>query len=167
MNISCQDCGAIQYEGALFCSECGSYLLPQKSKATSILPFTDFSVSPPPPRLTTEQLQTGTLSKTLIFMFPGYRQRLELSITNQVRVGRTDPEHIPELDLGPFGGADKGVSRLHATFKLIQNGLVLIDLHSTNGTTLNANRLQAGKPYAVTNGDEIRFGDLLVHIFFE
>ncbi|RMG97323.1 MAG: FHA domain-containing protein, partial [Chloroflexi bacterium] len=69
--------------------------------------------------------------------------------------------------LGPDNGGDKGVSRLHATIQYSNHGIVLIDLGSTNGTMLNNYRLAAEQPYLLNNGDEIRCGDLLMHIFFE
>jgi pSer/pThr/pTyr-binding forkhead associated (FHA) protein len=42
---------------------------------------------------------------------------------------------------------------------------MLIDLESTNGTLLNNYRLSPHEPYPLHSGDEIRFGDLLVHLF--
>jgi pSer/pThr/pTyr-binding forkhead associated (FHA) protein len=74
---------------------------------------------------------------------------------------------LPELDLTKDRGSDFGVSRLHASIQASNRGVVLIDLGSTNGTLLNNYRLPPDLPYPLHNGDEIRFGRLLVHVFFE
>jgi pSer/pThr/pTyr-binding forkhead associated (FHA) protein len=56
---------------------------------------------------------------------------------------------------------------MHAAFQLSKQGVVLIDLGSTNGTSLNNARLPARQPFVVQSGDEVRFGDLLIHVFFD
>ena len=84
---------------------------------------------------------------------------------DELRIGRASSEFVPEVDLTDDDGAEKGVSRLHAKIQSVQEGVVLIDLDSTNGTLLNNYRLPPNEPYPVHSGDEIRFGDLLVHLF--
>ena len=59
------------------------------------------------------------------------------------------------------------VSGLHAEFDTRGTQLLVRDLGSTNGTLLNNYRLPPDLPYPLHNGDEIRFGRLLVHVFFE
>ena len=83
-----------------------------------------------------------------------------------IQVGRADPDdaHAPELDLTPYGGQERGVSRRHATIQWIEGSYVLIDQHSSNGTWLNEVRLVAGYAYQIPPGASIRFGGLLVHL---
>ncbi len=52
--------------------------------------------------------------------------------------------------------ADPRVSRSHAVIAVRPEGLVLRDLHSTNGTTINGHRVEEG---LLDEGDVIGFGD--------
>jgi hypothetical protein len=166
--IQCNECGASQYEGALFCSECGRFLIDTSGK-TTVLPFSDFFHHSPPPPLVEHNLEPTSDPKHIMFIIPASRRRRLLDLVDQIRVGRADPDSgvRPELDLSDDGGIDKGVSRLHAAIQSTAQGVVLIDLGSTNGTLLNNYRLPAERPYPLRSGDEIRFGDLLLHVFFD
>jgi hypothetical protein len=167
--ISCPDCGSSQYPGALFCSECGKKLLGSVFKApTDVVPFTEFEKLPPAITVDIETLVPASGSKQILFVIPSSRRRLELELQNKIRIGRDDPEAnvTPELDLTDDEGIENGISRLHAAIQLVEQGVILVDLGSTNGTSLNKIRLPAQKAFLLTSGDEIRFGDLLVHVFF-
>lgn len=143
-------------------------MLEQQVKGkTAVLPFSEFVTHAPPPPLTQEELEIALQPRSITCVIPSSRRRLQLNLRDEIRIGRSDPEMTPELDLGLDDGAEKGVSRLHAAIKSVKRGIVLIDLGSTNGTMLNTYRLPPNRPYPLKNGDEIRFGDLLVHIFFD
>ena len=51
------------------------------------------------------------------------------------------------------------VSRHHARFVLDGDVLLLEDLDSTNGTTVNGAKLQVGEPVAICDGDIVEFAD--------
>lgn len=166
--IRCVDCGSEEYEGALFCSQCGAFMLARQQKGqTVILPFSEFVFHAPPPPLSEKELAEATEPRLITLVIPHSRRRVQVELRHEIRIGRADNELQPELDLTPDDGADKGVSRLHASIKSVQKGIVLIDLDSTNGTMLNTYRLPPQRPYPLKTGDEIRFGDLLVHVFFD
>lgn len=137
-------------------------------QTSTVLPFSQFAAHPPPPPLTEVDLEPGSEVRRVTFVIPGSRRRFTLELDKEIRVGRAAPkiDRVPELDLSRDNGLEKGVSRLHATIRASNQGIVLIDLESTNGTFLNTYRLSAGQPYPLYSGDEIRFGDLLVHLFF-
>ena len=61
---------------------------------------------------------------------------------------------------------DPTVSGEHAAILHLQHTYVE-DLNSTNGTILNGYRLPPDQAYPLNTGDEVRFGDLLVHLFFD
>ncbi|MBC8159850.1 MAG: FHA domain-containing protein [Roseiflexaceae bacterium] len=87
---------------------------------------------------------------------------LNLPATAQALLGRADPvsNFAPEIDLNSHGAIEFGVGRRHARL-LIQQGQVLVeDLNSTNGTTLNGQRLTPGQPQPVRNGDLVVLGSL-------
>lgn len=82
------------------------------------------------------------------------------------RVGKKNGDDSVDLDLGPFGGKDKGVSRIHAALDTLDDQLVLIDLGSTNGTFINERRIPRDEPRPIRNGDSARFGQVVVNIYF-
>ena len=168
--ISCFECGADQYPGTLFCSECGELLAGSAaSQRTDVLPFAEMGSQPLLIPVDIHKLEPPQAPKQVKFLIPSSRRRVELKLQNQIRIGRADPDAniVPELDFTQDQGIENGISRLHATIQLTKQGLILTDLDSTNGTVLNKARLSAHQPFLLKNGDEIRFGDLLVHIFFD
>jgi pSer/pThr/pTyr-binding forkhead associated (FHA) protein len=48
-----------------------------------------------------------------------------------------------------------------------EDTLTLVDLGSTNGTHLNGQRLIPNQPRVLRDGDEVRLGKLVFHIFFK
>ncbi|WP_420640730.1 FHA domain-containing protein [Candidatus Leptofilum sp.] len=163
--IKCTECGSSQEEGALFCNECGGFLLVETGKITAVLPFSEFANRPPPPPLAKDALAPAAVASRITLVVPSSRRRFRLDVKDAIQIGRASSEIVPEVDLSDDDGAEKGVSRLHAKIQAVQEGLVLIDLNSTNGTLLNNYRLPPHEPYPLQSGDEIRFGDLLVHLF--
>jgi two-component system cell cycle response regulator len=79
---------------------------------------------------------------------PGTMLRLG---TDEATLGRSAENTLPLHDMT--------VSRRHATVRMDARGLVtLIDNGSTNGTFVNGNRLEVGRPVTVEEGDRIQFG---------
>jgi pSer/pThr/pTyr-binding forkhead associated (FHA) protein len=75
---------------------------------------------------------------------------------------------MPDVDLTPFAGYRMGVSRKHALIRQDEvDRLDLWDLGSSNGTFLNGTRLNANRPYKIRDGDEIRFGQMVMHVYFQ
>jgi pSer/pThr/pTyr-binding forkhead associated (FHA) protein len=72
------------------------------------------------------------------------------------------------LDLAPYEGWRRGVSRVHARLHHDKRGAALriTDLNSTNGTYLNERPLSADTPTQLRDGDMIRLGDLTLRIYF-
>ncbi|MBN2472053.1 MAG: FHA domain-containing protein, partial [Anaerolineae bacterium] len=83
-----------------------------------------------------------------------------LEAEQRLLLGRADGNIKPDLDLTPFNGMDRGVSRRHAV--LVANGdrLEIVDLSSTNGTFINGQRLAPFKPYRLRQGDELHLGEI-------
>lgn len=168
--IKCKECTAVNPEGTLFCAECGAFMVELDPNSTAVLPFSDFiHRAPPTPIDGAATAQPATHVTQLTIVIPSSRQRLAIEAKGEIRVGRSDPDTglFPELDTTQFDGASKGVSRLHAKISIDEHGISLIDLNSTNGTLLNMFRLPPQEPYPIHDGDEIRFGDLLIHVFFD
>ncbi len=74
----------------------------------------------------------------------------------EVILGRTHRNTVADVDLGPHGAADTGVSRHHARLLQQDGQWHLDDLGSLNGTFVNDARLRQGQPVPLKNGDLIR-----------
>jgi len=98
----------------------------------------------------------------------GDEQTFVLSVADVCRVGRGDiaTETYPDVDLGPHGAYRLGVSRYHAEIRRSGNSLLLVDLSSRNGTSINGRPLPPDQPFRLHDGDTIHFGDLPVTIRF-
>jgi hypothetical protein len=88
---------------------------------------------------------------TVVFVIGSSCVYLMLRKGHELIVGRhhlTNTQQ-PELDLSTFGAAEAGTSRLHAALSHQKNGWWLIDMHSSNGTWVNDQRLAPFAPYAL------------------
>lgn len=162
--IVCRECQHEEYDGALFCSECGASML-ELGGDVAVL---EAPRAPKPPDLLGQRVGTAKLPDEIVLMIPLTGRQLRFPIFGrEIRIGRGGKEQAdpPEFDTTPENGAEHGVSRNHAVIKSTENGVVIIDLNSTNGTLLNNFRLPPELPYPVKNGDELQFGSLLVHVF--
>lgn len=168
--IRCAECGKLEPSGALYCSECGALLLPDHAVGLAApLPFTDALDSPSTPTLLGQELNPVSEVSHITVVIPASGRRIRLELNDEIHVGRNDPgnNHFPELDLTDDQGAALGVSRVHALIRSSSEGIVLIDEESANGTFLNGYHLPPQLPYPLHSGDEVRFGQLLVHLFLE
>lgn len=166
---TCRECGMHHEEGALFCSECGSTLLVARNLTVDFMTASNDITQTLPPNLISQVKENVVPSNQLLFVIPSSGRRITLEMDREIRVGRADPRRSvqPALDLNPDKGGELGVSRVHASVQSTNRGLVLVDLGSKNGTLLNNHRLPPDLPYPLHDGDEIRFGRLLVHVFFD
>jgi len=85
-----------------------------------------------------------------------------LTVSERAILGRPDEVDgfTPDIDVTPFNGRDKGVSRRHAEFILSDGQLYVRDLGSTNGTRLNGRLLQPQRTYRLSEGDLLQLGNL-------
>jgi serine/threonine-protein kinase len=93
---------------------------------------------------------------------------LRLPLQGEVVIGRGDPQiaQRPDVDLGPHGGGQAGVSRRHARLLYSSAGWMLEDLHSTNGTFLNSMPVLPGQPVSIQTGDIMRCSQVTL-IFYQ
>jgi hypothetical protein len=165
---NCPYCGFENREGTLFCEECGQNLFGESSGAASA----------------TKQLQNvpdelgmkatwGTArfnrDASIIVHIRDAAEPIVLQPRQETVMGRLDPNSTkkPDLDLSPYGALEKGISRLHAAVRRGEDTLTLVDLGSINGTYLNGQRLTPNQPRVLRDGDEIRLGKMVLHVYFK
>ena len=104
----------------------------------------------------------------LVFQLVESDARLTITPGKETVFGRFDPEgnDPSQVDLSPYGGRKKGVSRLHAAIYRSKHTLSLSDLGSSNGTFLNGERLRPQQTRVLRDGDEVRFGELAAKVYF-
>ncbi|MCU0515044.1 MAG: response regulator [Anaerolineae bacterium] len=102
------------------------------------------------------------------FRVVGTTDILKAHIEDEVLIGRNDPARgvKPEIDLDPFNGQDKGVSRRHALLYARDNRVLLRDEGSANGTFINGQALIARQDYRLHDGDRVRLGQLELQTHF-
>ena len=86
---------------------------------------------------------------------------------NEINIGRQDSAGriTPEMDLNEHDGSQRGVSRVHAQIKFREGKYLIQDLHSTNGTWLDGNKLVPYQRYELTDGSMLQFGRLMTRVF--
>lgn len=146
--ISCGFCGSQSLPGTLFCKECGFSLLVDEDQAGQNAPQE---------------------TQKIYYLIAGSKRQGDLDAAQLIRIGRADPDnqYWPELDLTDDGGVDMGVSRRHALIRKENEGLVLIDQNSVNGTWVDEERLVPDRPYPLRHATKVRFGRLSVQLFLE
>ncbi len=163
--IVCPNCEHENPEGSLICAQCGSQFNDDivGSLRTKELGDQDDSVGKP-------HWGTARFSpeSVLVIHVRDSSEPLVIRPSDEVVIGRYDPvsRTIPDLDLSPFKAMDKGVSRLHAAIRRQEDSLSVVDLGSANSTFLNGQRLIPHQPRVLRDGDEIRLGLLVLHVYF-
>jgi serine/threonine protein kinase len=89
---------------------------------------------------------------------------LHIPLKDKVLIGRADPrgKTAPDIDLSAFGGASAGISRQHACLLRKGDDWIIEDLNSTNGTYVNDQAVSSDMPVALTEGDRVRCGQLVL-----
>lgn len=166
--IKCPNCQAKYPENALFCDECGAYLLRDDQKETIALVVSKATwmergeVSEVP-------RDRGIFPLGLRLTIPDSGRNLEVPLTKRLNIGRLDPasNSFPEVDLSSDGGLEKGVSRRHAQITRRGNEVFVEDLGSLNGTCLNLKKLAPYFPRMLKSGDKLQLGGLMLRVSFK
>jgi pSer/pThr/pTyr-binding forkhead associated (FHA) protein len=161
--VTCPVCGAAAIPGEAFCDNCGASLLPSYSY-TPLEQSAPAQANQPVP-----MQQPGSYvplvvqrSATLVVINPPPPATLSIPDLAELIVGRSDPQSnsYPDVDLGPYGGLDLGVSRRH--FRMSRNGdqFYVEDLNSVNGTVVNGQRIPSHNLHPLRSGDQISLGKM-------
>lgn len=162
--ILCPDCGATNAADELYCLRCGLLLHPLPG-ARTVRDETQRLVHEPP--IDTAHFDDDSV---LVLLIPGYGEIVRARVRRaELMIGRRSAEGvmIPDIDLAPYQADVKGVSRLHAAIRRQDDTLVLTDLDSLNYTFINGQRVHAQEVRVLHDGDELRLGQLVLHVRFE
>ena len=154
--IKCPLCNSVYPENTLFCEECGSYLPPSDSEEMD-------------PLAGSIEVQGGRGAYKTVILSLHDSGCVELPLSKEVIIGRLDAERaiFPDVDLTNEQGIEKGLSRRHARISCREDRVFLEDLHSLNGTFLNATRLVPDSPYPLKDGDQVQLGKLVLTVHFK
>lgn len=90
-----------------------------------------------------------------------------MKVDKELIIGRqADSTSEPILDLSDLDAFNMGISRRHAMIKRTESGFEVVDLGSTNGTWLNAERLVPNKPYPFASGSQLRVGRMRIFVMY-
>lgn len=111
---------------------------------------------------------TGNYGQLIFLHIRGFEKPVVLDFEEEIVLGRqpTNRDGQPMVDLTPYDGSEKGVSRIHAAIQRIRHNIVLVDLGSSNKSFINGQRLPSNQPHVLVEGDEIRLGNLIARISY-
>lgn len=166
--VICPNCGFRNRMGLLFCEDCGANLTDKRAAATISTHQIQEELDESAAKATWGAANFGKGTRVLLHVRDA-SDPIELASGGRMTIGRhdTSSDDQPDIDLTPHGALEKGVSRYHAAIEFGEGTLTLSDVGSSNGTFLNGQRLIQQQPRILRDGDEIRFGKLVAHIYFK
>jgi len=159
--ISCRVCNNQEFQGVLFCSECGSqvaYLTGNKVD-TFVYPSQVRSLELDLSNTIPKQLLE---SRNFILYHIDGEEVINLPDQDEFTIGRYVEGQVitPDVDLNQYQAFDMGVSRLHATIRIDQKRkkIHVIDLGSANGSSVNGYEIPANSEVPLNHGDVLSLG---------
>ncbi|MBF6590486.1 MAG: FHA domain-containing protein [Ktedonobacterales bacterium] len=160
MSIRCSS-GHENPDGSVFCDECGERLVLSSASSPGAVAAPAAGVSPATAPAA-DMPSAGVPAAKLVLEADG--TTFDLAQKTEILVGREDATGniFPDIDLTPHGGEEGGVSRIHARLYFQGNQYVVEDQNSTNYTFINRQKLQPKTPAPIKDGDEVRFGRVVM-----
>ena len=159
--INCKVCNNQEFQGIIFCSECGSQIafLTGKKVDTFVYPSQvrgmELDINNTIPKKLME-------SRNFILYYADGEQVINLPDQDEFSIGRFVEGQVitPDVDLNQYEAFDKGVSRLHATIRIdeAKNKIHVIDLGSANGSSINGYEIPANSEVPLNHGDVLSLG---------
>ena len=167
--LTCPNCHKKNILGTIFCSDCGVQLVygdietAGRDIGTTVTPNVQEFVDHPP---ITSKPPAIPDDYPIALYIQETNELVPLIDREEITLGRAIEGQpiIPDLDLTPYNGYEKGVSRLHASIKIDGNHVTITDLGSANGTRVNGIRLSPNQPQKIDHGDMITLGKLIAQI---
>ena len=145
--IICPSCKHEELEGRLFCSNCGASLMQREHMAK-------------------EESKTRVILVELL----DFNRSVKLIGKEKFVLGRSvssQPGSVLDLDLRQYNGFEYGVSRKHAMLRLVDQGIQIVDLNSSNRTYIDGEEIYPWNDYDVDGKSVIRLGKLRIRVSLE
>jgi len=71
---------------------------------------------------------------------------------------------LPDVDLAPYDAYSQGVSRFHASLKIVSQRISIVDLGSSNGTRVNGQKIVPNVDYPLSHGDILALGKFKIQV---
>ena len=169
--IICPNCLHKEMVGALFCSECGTQLIFSNGVPTGTIKIPSdqlqqdhwqdkpFSLDEPP----AESFPTDAVITLNVINSGAF---LPLSGQKEITLGRVSEGQpiIPDVDLTPYKAYESGVSRMHASIRVLDEDVIVTDLGSANGTRINGKKISPHIPYPIKHGDILTLGKFKIQV---
>lgn len=166
--ITCKNCSTGNREGILFCENCG-YSLTSAAQGQATIPTRRIDGDDDASAKATWGAARFKEGSSIVIHVRDSENPLTVEPSQRVIFGRSDSGSSvkPDVDFADYGAVEKGVSRQHAALEVNEDTLMLLDVGSSNGTYLNGQRLLPNQPRVLRDGDEVRLGKLVAHIYFK
>ncbi len=167
--ILCPNCHHQEVAGSLFCSECGAQLVSTEHLATQVISRNTSEILIPSLE-SANTTSSGPANSTPDAMVSLYLvdsgQILHLAGRSEFTLGRVAESQpiLPDVDFSPYEAYSQGVSRLHASLKIINQRVVITDLGSSNGTRVNGQKIMPHIDYLLNHGDVVALGKLKLQV---
>lgn len=164
--LTCPQCNAENKEGEVICYRCGNLLAPvvvKEQASTRHLPNQTDKLAYPADYWGTRTLNPESL---VIFKVKGFEEVLQKPLETELILGRSSTAAEVDVDLNPYGGNEKGVSRRHAKMTRKDDLIMITDLGSANATYINGQKVEVDEERIVRDGDELRLGRLVMNVLF-
>jgi len=167
--ILCPNCHHQEVAGALFCSECGAQLILSDRLATQSIPRNTSEILVPSLENTTSSVAlplVGSPDAVVSLYLVDSGQIIHLAGRTEFTLGRVADNQpiLPDVDFSLFEAYSQGVSRLHASLKIINLRVVITDLGSSNGTRVNGQKIMPHIDYLLNHGDVIALGKFKIQV---
>lgn len=170
--ITCPNCETKNYASEQFCTKCGLWLQDFETKQVAFNGTRAIEVKPQ----LKEMLEALDQTNPAIELEPGSiglmigeaNTLLIVNYEKPVLLGRDAGTPLGDrvlVDFNDYRGYIMGVSRQHALISENDQGFILMDLGSSNGTFINSKRLKSNEVHPLKNGDTIILGQLSVRFF--
>lgn len=160
---TCPSCQHEEIFGALFCSQCGAQLVQSSAPAQRNRP-----ADPVPPVAADAEVEPAQIDPqaAINLQILSSGRIVPLKGRPEFTLGRINDSQpiVPDVDLGPYGGFEEGVSRLHATIQRASEGVTVTDLGSINGTSINGRKIPQHMAQPITHGDVLTLGKMRIKV---
>lgn len=141
-----------------------SVLIAQHEKGSSILETKQLAGTAP-----LQAVAPESRDNSCVLYIAGHSDApITLNVSTTVSFGRTHStgSFKTHIDLSRFDAINMGVSRLHMYLHWKDGNFYVEDVESMNGTFRNGFPLEPRQLTQVSNGDEVRLGQLRMYIYF-